>query len=118
MKIRKNVKCFHKGSLGFFDLDENGRIVGKGDDSKPKAAASPPDPNRKPTKQDLMATLKKMGVKFKATLGNVALQAMIDENTKPEAGECSSDKGKGGEKADSQSTEDIDGQGTGNQDVI
>jgi hypothetical protein len=113
MKIRKNVKCFHNGSLGFFDLDENGRIVGKGDDPKPKSAASPPDQNKKPTKQELMATLKKMGVKFKATLGNVALQAMIDENTKPEAGE-----GEGGEEADSQSTEDTDGKGTGNQDVI
>lgn len=120
MKIRRNVKGFYNGSLGIFDLDEKGRIVGEGaEPSKKKvAAASPAGQGKKPQKRELMATLKKMGVKFKATLGNVALQKLIDDNAKPEAGEGSAAEGESGGSAGSQSTEDPDEKGTGNQDVI
>lgn len=98
-KIRRNVIVFMNGSLQKVDLDETGRVVPKG---AVKEVAKEKDEDKSPTKQELMAELKKRGITFKATLGNVALTELLEADDKAK------EEPKGEENPG----------GTGNQDVL
>lgn len=117
MAIRKGVKVFLGGCLQTVDLDEKGRVTGKkpAEDAVADGAAKKKDvdPNKPPTKLELMKTLKAMGVSFNATLGNVKLQALIDANKKPAEGAVAGEAGAGNDsgRGDKET-------GTGNQEVI
>jgi hypothetical protein len=97
-KIRRNVIVFMNGSLQKVDLDETGRVVPKGE-VKEKVG----DEDKNPTKQELMAELKKRGISFKATLGNAALTEILEADDKAKEEPPKGEENPGG---------------TGNQDVI
>ena len=123
MAIRKNQTCFVGGVLVKLDIDEKGRAVGAASAPAPAAPVAAPkapvkpvcdgkkqaDPGKGPSKQELMAQLKALGISFKATMSSADLTALLPKSPvqEPSAKEGGEDgKADGGQG------------GTGNQDVI